>query len=634
MANKFGLICLLITLSTMQVEGQYRHGYLFLGKVQMQQEEYTKAIQYFNSAINALPNYFEGYYLRGMAKYSLNDMIGAENDMDKAIALLPAFPRLYLVRGVVRSELMKFEPAEKDFNQAIKLDSNFVQAYFYRSLNHAQQYDYEKALADCRKVIDMDPEYQGVFTLNGLINLYMDDFDRAVANFTLSIQKDSSNLRNFVERGRAHTELRNREEAMTDFNYVLNKDTANAYALFNRAQAHMDFYQYKEALNDLNRVIELVPDNELAYFNRALIKRSKNQQSDALNDFYQVLQQNPDNVLVYYNMGKTLHQLGRYDKAIQSYNKAIELLPEYADVYLERSRAFKEKGNLQQAKKDYDTWLHLNETNQHKADSLKQAQGMEIMRLTRLSSDFTTNEERKDKIQYKDTEITMAPIFQLFTDDRINAASNTYYLATNSQFVTLPAHLPNKTTAHQSDSLLQQLNKALSDNSNKERYLHAGLIHIRLNQFNEAMAYLDTAIVSNPKNHLAYFARGVAGIGELGNLLNKEPEYLHNQTTANAHIIKLYSGIIYDLERTLKLDPHMIYARYNLGYAHYLMNDMEKAHQTFRETATNHKLSEAWFNHAVISMHLEKMDEACKSLSMAGQYGYERAYALMRKYCQ
>lgn len=638
MAKKYILfLCIALSLA---VNGysQYRHGYLYMGKVQMQRENYTEAIRYFNSSIQALPNYFEGYYLRGLAKYNLDDLAGAENDFTNAISRLPEFPRLYMVRGVTRAEQVKLEKAIEDFDHAIQLDSSYTDAHFYRSITYTQLYKYEEALADAETVISHNPKYNGIYMLEGLIHFYMGDYERAIENYTQSIRRDSSDYRTFVERGRAYTEMMEIETAMQDFEYVLSKDSTNAYAYFNKAVAHMALLNYEAALEDLNRVIEISPDNELAYFNRALLKRSENKEGEALNDFYHVLRQNPDNMLVYYNLGVTLHSLGHYNKAIKCFNAAIELFPDYADAYQKRALSKKALGNQQAAQQDFDTYRMLEQKNRNKSDTLKFRQGLEIMRMTKFASDFSTKAERQNKVQYQDTEIELSPVFQLTTDLAATQAINRYYQTGNLYFRFINEPVISNNSPSQQDSLWKEIERIDHDihqePDNAELYLRRGLLYNKLNAFEDAIENFDTAITLRSDYALAYFCRGNAGIGIIDHQLSKQRTDYAQSNKNNAFLIRKYSDVIYDFTKALKLDPKLVFARYNLGYANYLMEDYTAAIQEFTQTASNQKLPEAYFNQGIILLYLKRKDEACEVLGQAGQAGYDRAYAIIRKFCR
>ncbi|NBC83026.1 MAG: tetratricopeptide repeat protein [Bacteroidetes bacterium] len=632
----FSLLFLLLL--PVLVHTQYRHGYLYMGKLEMQKQNYTRAIQFFNSAIQGLPDYFEGYYLRGLAKYNLDDMAGAENDFTRAISCLPKFPRLYMVRGVARAEQLKPEKAIEDFNQAIRLDSNYTDAFFYRSITNMQLYNYEEALADCKAVIKQNPDYNGIYILEGLVQFYMGQYEKAIADYTKSIQRDSANLRTYVERGRAYTELMQIDSAMQDFEYVLSVDSSNAYAYFNRAVAKMNLLNYEAALEDLNKVIELAPDYELAYFNRALLKRSENQENEALQDFHHLLRQNPDNMLVYYNLGITLHNLGHFKKAIKCFNAAIELFPDYADAYQKRAQSRNALGDVSGAQRDLDTYRALNQKNMAKSDTLKYRQGLEIMRLTRLSSDFTSREERKHKIQYQDAELELIPIFRLITDANATQSINRYYQTGNLYFRFENRTVINEINPGRHDSLRQkidELNQIINTNPlNAELYLRRGLMLSQLNEFNVAIANFDTAIVLNKHYALAYFCRGNAGIGKIDQKLSRQSSNLINPSANNSELLRAYSDVIYDYSRALKQDSNLVFARFNLGYANYLMEDYTAAINEFSQIANQLSMAEAYFNQALILLYLKRKQEACEMLGLAGQTGLEKAYAIIRKFCK
>ncbi len=74
------------------------------------------------------------YFYRGRALAAENQFDRAIQDFDQAIQLDPAFPDAFNFRGVAWAGKGQFEQAIADFDQAIHLDPNYAVAIYNRGL--------------------------------------------------------------------------------------------------------------------------------------------------------------------------------------------------------------------------------------------------------------------------------------------------------------------------------------------------------------------------------------------------------------------------------------------------------------------------------------------------------------------
>lgn len=620
--------------TTSLLKGQYRYTYITLGKKELWDENYMEAINYFSYFINDHPTMYEAYYLRGLAKYNLGDLSGAEYDFTKAISCIPEFPRLYMVRGVVRSESYKFQRALNDFNKAIELDSIYTDGYFYRSLNYISLLDYTSALANVNKVIELDSTYANIFLLRGAIYAELQDYPEAITDFNRCIANNPNKDRAYIERGTAYAQLKIIDLAMKDFESALALDSTNAYAYFQRALVKMRTMDHEGALEDLNRVLELSPENELALFNRALIKSHRQAEGEAIDDFIHILNQNPDNMLVFYNMGISLARIGNFKDAIRSFNSAIELYPDYADAYYQRALVYRELSEMEAAYRDMQQFEKLNKKNLEKDDSTKYLEGIEILRLTHLSNEFINEEEKKHKIQYNDVEIILQPIFQPVIDSLFlhNILSQRSKYNVKCQMLYSEKKHKDSTLIETQIIILDSLLK--NDEYNKDLYLQRGILYTAMNEPLVAVEDFNKALSLSPNNPFIHFNRAIANITFLHRMTYQNVWIPILPKTRNIEELRVFSDIIYDLQKVLEFDPDYIYAQYNMGYARFLMEDFAGALSDFSVVATRRKIAEAHFNKALLQILLDKKEEGCLELGIAGELGLKDAYPVIRKFCK
>jgi tetratricopeptide (TPR) repeat protein len=97
-------------------------------------QNYQKAIQDYNKAIEINPNNGNIYYNKGAAHNNLKEYIKAISSYDKTIEINPNDSEAYNNRGFSYYLLNKYEKACKDFKIAIKLGNT----QFYDFLNEEE----------------------------------------------------------------------------------------------------------------------------------------------------------------------------------------------------------------------------------------------------------------------------------------------------------------------------------------------------------------------------------------------------------------------------------------------------------------------------------------------------------------
>jgi tetratricopeptide (TPR) repeat protein len=107
--------------------------YCNIGSVHNLQNNYQKAIDYFNKALQATGDWGNGelalcYSKRGLAYFELKKYEQALADYNQAISLYPNLAAAYYGRGKFYHYFKKYEQALADYNQAFSLNPNLAAA--------------------------------------------------------------------------------------------------------------------------------------------------------------------------------------------------------------------------------------------------------------------------------------------------------------------------------------------------------------------------------------------------------------------------------------------------------------------------------------------------------------------------
>jgi tetratricopeptide (TPR) repeat protein len=130
----------------------YNKGYNFFLN-----NDYEKAINYFNKTIKVSSDAFEVYYLRAISNDALGNYSDAINDYDKIVDV--KYMKRHLIynnRGLAYTKLNNVNGAIADFTKAIEIKPDFAMAYNNRAYQYEKNEDYKNALKDYYSAIEYD----------------------------------------------------------------------------------------------------------------------------------------------------------------------------------------------------------------------------------------------------------------------------------------------------------------------------------------------------------------------------------------------------------------------------------------------------------------------------------------------
>lgn len=141
----------------------------------------------------------ESFYQQGIAKAGMQDYQGALQAFDQAIAAQPNFTEAYYQRGLARFKLNDCVGAIADYTSAVQLDNN-TRFYFARSLTYLNQGDLQAAIADAEQVIRLDARHAGAYNLLGNLWQRKAQIGKAIVHYKKAAelyleQKDAANCR-------------------------------------------------------------------------------------------------------------------------------------------------------------------------------------------------------------------------------------------------------------------------------------------------------------------------------------------------------------------------------------------------------------------------------------------------------
>ncbi len=631
------LLCIFVSNTSI---AQRRANYLELGRIELSEGHYAKAIENLNIGLKLRPDSYEGYFLRAYAKFQLDDYTGAEEDCTHSIELYPYRSDVYCYRAITKDRLFDYNSALDDYEKAIALDSNNAEIYLNRSITYMALQQYELAIEDCNHAEKMHVRDENLYLIRGASKSKINQYKEAILDYNKAIELKPRNARAYVERGMARVGANDKDSAMMDFNMALSIDSMNTFGMFQKGLLEMDQEHYKQALMDLNRVIQLAPYSASAYFNRGILKSKTKDYYGALNDYARVLSISPDHVLTYYNRAGLEFEKGNLPDALNDYDKVIALYPDFIEAYRYRAEIKKAMNNLKGAAQDDKKANEIKKLQATASDSTKYYEGLKLMKLMTLADDFESPKDTKDKVQYKHTEIQPQPIFSVILFPSAGNKVMVYDATTKKHYAGADLTLFNKTDSMEGGMMkkrFEALDSAIYLAPGKASlYAERGVIFSVLYVYDRALSDFDKAIDLDPFNALSYFSRANTRLKLLELEASDNPQAVSMLNGFSRSLIagNSYELAVKDYSSALALDTNFAYAMYNRATAKVAMNDFTGAMDDLT-TAIEHDptLAEAYFNKGLLLILTRENESACINLSKAGELGILDAYSVIKRYC-
>jgi len=392
----------------------------------------------------------------------------------------------------------------------------------------------------------------------------------------------------------------------------------------------------------------LDPENALTYYNRAELKAKKNDFKGAIEDYNKVITINPHNVFTYFNRAIMWQRLGKFKKAIADYTSAINLNPLFATAYYNRSIARSSIKDYAGAEQDYKTAAKLNAS----LNILSQAGKLDSTGLAKLI-EFRADFEEGNVKDIKASQSEMYPfsnfvITYCFKDSVENCASST-----NAKIFKLNHDFGDdkfKLTC-QDDTLprdkAEQLMKTL-DNipvsiDNNLKIFERAIIKYKLQNYNGSLDDYNTIISLKPDFGIAYFNRANTRF-DMISFMNEMKDYNENiisigNNKTQAHsapntFTKDYDDVIADYKKCIQMEPQFYYFYFNLANVDIDLKDYVAATSNFTKAISiEPKFAEAYYNRGLTYIYIQKKEEGCLDLSKAGELGIQKAYTVIKKFC-
>ena len=208
------------------------------GITNLNERNYSKALENLSRAIKLDPKYIDAYGKRAMV-YAQNEQYDkAILDYTKVIELDSENNSGYHERGMCYYILGQHKNALEDINKAVKLNPNdeklrhmqlflqkkLAETYYFDGITAMKAGKYDKALENFNRAIELNPEYTDAYGKRAMVYAQNEQYDKAILDYTEIIKLDSQNISAYRERGKCYDALSQHEAALKDYEKVLQLD--------------------------------------------------------------------------------------------------------------------------------------------------------------------------------------------------------------------------------------------------------------------------------------------------------------------------------------------------------------------------------------------------------------------------
>ncbi len=241
-------------------------------KVYIQQDNWDKAIEQLEMAVQLYPNDAEAFYLLGEGMAQKQNWVRMNEMFDKSLAISPMFEaQIKNTRdknwvnayntGVAKLNRNDVEGAIESFMTATVIEPQRVEAYKTLGIAYVRIDSLEKAKVFFQKVLDIEPNNKDA--INGLANIHftLKEYDKVIELETKTLAMNPDDRDAIANLAMAYDLSGKSEEARETYKKALEKNPGDKDLLFNLARLYFLDSDYEQAIKLFTEVLAANPED-------------------------------------------------------------------------------------------------------------------------------------------------------------------------------------------------------------------------------------------------------------------------------------------------------------------------------------------------------------------------------------
>jgi len=365
------LLILLVAASVVFMGCQSKE--LTAAKMYMQHNDWDRALEQLEIAVETYPNNAEAHYLLGQA-YGMHERYEEMIEeleiswrlSDEFHQQITALREHHWIKkynaGITAQDEGNYEKAKADLKMAIKLVPTKYEAYKKLAINYLKTKQPDRARLLYERLLKQNPDDLELLISTANIYYSQGKFDRAIEILQKVVEIEPRHRDALANLALAYDALGKTEKAEKAFNRAIEVNSRDKNLIFLFAAHHYNRHNYKRAIQLFQRVLELKPDDFEALVNlgNAYLSIAENlrQQLKSKND---APTEDSDEILQLKN-----DIIAHYKKAIPFMEKALTLKPDNPTLWQNLGIAYVNTGAI---KKGEDAFLKAEELKVRLSDS-------------------------------------------------------------------------------------------------------------------------------------------------------------------------------------------------------------------------------------------------------------------------
>ncbi|KAL9658099.1 hypothetical protein ABK040_013012 [Willaertia magna] len=320
----------------------------------------TKALEYYQKAIDADPYVANAYQSMGNVYYDKNEYETAKTYFEKATIYNPDYMDAFNSLANCHFGKKEYEKAIYYYEKIILLDYNYKYAYYNIGLSNKQLGNLDKALEFYKKSIQIDPNY--ALALDGIGNILK---DRKELDKALPYYQKSKNKANLAILGDLYYDQADYDKAITCYREVIDNIDKNHIDSINGIGRCYYAQSKEECLIYFERALNVNPNLDYLNYNVGLGYKLKKQVDQTIYYYKKAIDINPNYYNATYYLAEIYYDKEEYELALPLYKKANEIRPNESDPLNNIGRCYYALGKNTEAIQWYERGLNVLPTSQY-----------------------------------------------------------------------------------------------------------------------------------------------------------------------------------------------------------------------------------------------------------------------------
>ncbi|MDY0363008.1 MAG: tetratricopeptide repeat protein [Desulforegulaceae bacterium] len=313
---------------------------LNMGVCHHNNQQFEKALGYYDRAIELKPDYGEAYSKKGAVLEKLGNNEESIFYIKKAIELKPDYIENYKLMGFIYNSRNQPDKAISYLETVLKKYPDYIEARMNLGNSYILKNDYNQALIQFLRVIETDPEYYMAYNNIGDVLMRMGQKEKALGYFNLALKLNPDYEKAYLNLGSIFLKEKDFKSAENYLLKALELDDQDVDILIKTGDYYFHINQFDKAESLYKKALDINSDNSYLKIQLGIIFFKSRNYEKAEEYFKKAADTSAEKYFPYYYLGLCALSKEDYSKTIFYLERAGELNPDFeqakkklADVY-------------------------------------------------------------------------------------------------------------------------------------------------------------------------------------------------------------------------------------------------------------------------------------------------------------